>query len=510
MTPAAEGPRPAGLGTNTAWNVADLSVGALTAIINSVVVARALGPTVLGRYQFILWAASIVSVLTMYGLPVTANRFIARYLATGHPDLAGTVVWKTIRYQALFALAAVLAGSAFALTRAPDERLVVLLVFLSLSPVLMMAVPTGVSSIDERFARNVIPSLCAEIGGSIAVVIVAVTGGSLVQLAAVTLGSRTLDAGLRYILAWPRLRQLVRGRAAEMPAEDTREFRQMIWQSVVTQLLMFVVWDRSEILFLERLSTSDQLAFFSVSFGLISNLRMIPTAAVRAQTPRILKHFGPAPEAARRTTISAMRQQLVIAIPGHLLAVAFAGDAVGLLYGEKYLAAVPVMMVLAALSLPGAVARPIEALLTAADGRRSILRLTAVTAGVTLVADFVLIALFDAQGAGVANGLVSLSQAVLLGFFAWRVAHLRFAGLKPWGLLGLGIAAVGTARLVTLHGPHLLNLVVGGIVGLGLYALGLWKGPFLSRYERERLADSIRGARDVLRATLRRSAAQPQ
>jgi O-antigen/teichoic acid export membrane protein len=112
LTPAAEGPRPAGLGTNTAWNVADLSVGALTAIINSVVVARALGPTVLGRYQFILWAASIVSVLTMYGLPVTANRFIARYLATGHPDLAGTVVWKTIRYQALFALAAVLAGSA--------------------------------------------------------------------------------------------------------------------------------------------------------------------------------------------------------------------------------------------------------------------------------------------------------------------------------------------------------------------------------------------------------------
>ncbi len=501
---SAGSPSPAGLGTNTAWNAADLSVGTITAIVNSVVVARALGPNILGRYQFILWAASIVSVLTMYGLPVTANRYIARYLATGRSDLAGTVVARTLRYQAMFAAIALAAGALFALTRAPAERPVVALIFLSLAPALLMAVPTGVSSIDERFSRNVIPSMCAEIGGSIGIVTVALTGGGLVELAAVMLASRTLDALLRYSLAWPRLRELLSARAPELPAGDWREFRQMIWQSVITQLLMFVVWDRSEILFLERLSTPEQLAFFSVSFGLIARLRMIPTAAVRAQTPRILKHHGVAPEAARGTTISAMRQQLVLAIPGHLLAIAFASDAVGLLYGERYLAAIPVMMVLAALSLPGAVARPIEALLTAVDGRRSILRLTAITAVFTLVADYVLIGQFDAMGAGAANGLVSLTQALLLGAFAWRVAHLRFGQLRPWGLLLLGIVSVGAARLATLHGPHLLNLVLGGTIAVTLYGLGLWRGPFLSTYEKRRLADGIMTARQTLMATLRR------
>lgn len=502
---SASGPPVAGrLATNTAWNAADLTVGTLTAIANSVIVARALGPTILGRYQFILWAAAIVSVLTMYGLPVTANRFIARYLATGRSDLAGAVVARTLRYQLLFALVALGAGAVFALTRAPAERMVVLLVFLSLGPALLMAVPTGVNSIDERFARNVIPSMVAEIGGTLAILAVALSGGGLVELAAVMLGSRTLDAVLRYGMGWQRLRQLLRGRAAAIPEGDWREFREMIWQSVATQLLLFVVWDRSEIIFLELLSTPEQLAFFSVSFGLVARLRMIPTAAVRAQTPRILKQHAVSPEAARGATLGAMRQQLVLAIPGHLLAVLFAGDAVLLMYGREYLGAVPVMMVMAALSLPGAAARPIEALLTAVDGRRSILRLTAITAVATVAIDYVFIAALDAVGAGAANGLVSLLQAALLGFFAWRVAGLRLDGLRPWGLLGLGLLATLAARAVTLTLPPLLALVAGAAVAIGLYALGLWRGRFLSTYEKNRLVETFREARQTLTTALRR------
>ncbi len=486
------------LATNTAWNAADLAVGTLTAIANSVIVARALGPVILGRYQFILWAATIVSVLTMYGLPVTANRYIARYLATGRADLAGAVVARTLRYQVLFAAVALAAGATFALTRAPEERLVVLLVFLSLAPALLMAVPTGVNAIDERFGGNVVPSVVAEIGGTMAILVVALSGGGLVELAAVMLGSRTLDCTLRYALARRRLAELFHGRAAELPEEDWREFRQMVWQSVVTQVLMFVVWDRSEILFLELLSSPEQLAFFSVSFGLVVRLRMIPTAAVRAQTPRILKQHAVSPTLARGATIGAMRQQLVLAVPGHLLAVAFASDAVRLLYDDRYLPAIPVMMVMAALSLPGAAARPIEALLTAVDGRRSILRLTAITALATIGLDWILIARFDAIGAGAANGLVSMVQAMLLGLFAWRAGGLRFTALRPWGLLGLGVIAVAVARIVTLGMPPLLSLPVGGIVAFGIYGLGLLRGRFLSTHERMRLGEVVTMARTTI------------
>ncbi len=210
------------------------------------------------------------------------------------------------------------------------------------------------------------------------------------------------------------------------------------------------------------------------------------------------------PTQPRSATISAMRQQLVLAIPGHLIAIAFARDAVGLLYGERYLPAIPVMMLLAALSLPGAIARPIEALLTAVDGRRSILRLTAITAAFTLVADYLLINSFDAIGAGAANGLVSLTQALLLGLFAWRIAKLRFRDLRPWGLLALGIIAVGIARLITWHMSPLPSLIVGGLVAVGFYAAGLMRGPFLTSYEKQRLLDGISTGRRTLVATLRR------
>ena len=499
----ASGPPVAGrLATNTAWNAADLIVSTITAIASSVIVARALGPTILGRYQFILWAAAIVSVLTMYGLPVTANRFVARYLATGRHDLAGTVVARTIRYQLLFALLALAAGLVFALTRAPAERPVIALVFISLAPALLMAVPTGVNSIDERFARNVIPSMIAEIAGTLGILVVALRGGGLLELAAVMLGTRTLDAVLRYGMGWSRLRELLRDRAPAMPDGDRREFREMIWQSVATQLLLFVVWDRSEIIFLELLSTPAQLAFFSVSFGLVARLRMIPNALVRAQTPRILKQYALSPDVARGATIAAMRQQLVLAIPGYALAVLFAGDAVLLLYGQEYLGAVPVMMVMAALSLPSAVARPIEALLTAVDGRRSILRLTAIAAGLAIGLDYALIAWRDAVGAGAANGLVSLSQALLLGLFATRVAGLRFAAFRPWSLVLLGTAAAIVARLATLTLAPLPSLMVGGAVALAIYAGGLWRGSFLSAWEKTRLAETFREARQTLSTTL--------
>jgi len=498
MATTTGGPQHTSLAVNTAWNGVDLAVGTLAAIVNSVVVARALGPTILGRYQFILWAAGLVAVVTMYGLPATANRYIARYLAKDRPELAGTVVALTLRFQWLFGLAALGAGSLFALTRAADERLVVMLVFASLVPSLMQAVPTGVNSIDERFGRNVIPSVVSEILGSAGVLTVALAGGGLVELAAVTLGCRCLDAGLRFSLAGSRLRELLAARAPDLPTEDKHEFRQMIWQSVLTQLLTFVVWNRSEIFFLEILTAPAQLAFFSVSFGLASRLRLVPNAVLRAQTPRVLKEHALSPARARALVIRAMRQQMLLAVPLYMTALAFAGDAVAVLYGSEYLPAIPVMQVMVALSLFGAVVLPIEALLTALDGRRTILRLTGISAAITLALDFGLISWLGAIGAGLANGGVALVQALLLGLYAHRRAGLRFTGLRPFPVVFLGILAAAAARGVTWSAAPIVALVGGGACALILYAVGVWFGPMLDPAERQAVGRVLLRGRNVL------------
>ena len=68
---------------NTAWIGLDRALGFAGALIASVSVARVVGPVSLGYYNYILWIASITSVLSSFGVPVATRKYVAEYLGKG-------------------------------------------------------------------------------------------------------------------------------------------------------------------------------------------------------------------------------------------------------------------------------------------------------------------------------------------------------------------------------------------------------------------------------------------
>ena len=71
--------------------------------------------------------------------------------------------------------------------------------------------------------------------------------------------------------------------------------------------LAAVVWERSEMLFLQYFSDARQLAFYSVVFNITERLRIFPQVFGSAIGPTIMAQFGRDPEKLNAMVSAAIR-----------------------------------------------------------------------------------------------------------------------------------------------------------------------------------------------------------
>ena len=464
--------QPTRVAQNTSWNIADLVVSLVVGTIASIIVARGLGPTVLGKYQFVVWMASIVSTLTRFGVPSAASRNIGQYLAANQVGLAGAVLRKTFVLQGAIAAIALALGAVLVMTVLPaHDRVFGFIAFVAVIPALFMAIPTGLNELDDRFNRNVIPSIIAvvlDLGGAIAVVAFDL---GLVGLAVSSLVARTADCLIRTTWAMPRIRMLLAA-ATTLPPDVERAFLRLAKEAAAIQLLAFAVWNRSEIVFLGWLSTSEQIAFFSLAYGLSTRLGMLPIASARTYVPAILRSHGVDPQASVDTTARSVRVQALLGYPMFAALAVSASPIIHVLYGAQYLPAIPAVIILAAATLFPTGRTSVEVLLRAADQQTSMLRLYGVMTVVTLLLDFVLIRQWEANGAAIANGVILIAQAIGLLALARRTTSLKLRQLGIGAPLVIAVAtALASLGLTWRLTPHLALFIRPALAIGGFFAV---------------------------------------
>src|SRR5204863_6910914 len=88
----------------------DTGAGIASSFVGSILVARIMGPTVLGYYNFVLWVASLTTQFGAFGIPAATRKYAAELRGRG--DLAGAraVVAATSRYQTILAAVISIAG----------------------------------------------------------------------------------------------------------------------------------------------------------------------------------------------------------------------------------------------------------------------------------------------------------------------------------------------------------------------------------------------------------------
>ncbi len=478
---------------NTLWMGLDQVIGFLLFTTTSILVARDMGPSKLGHYNYVLWIAQMTAALGSFGVPEAARIFLADRFGKREPNEVRAILRWSLKFQAMTAFASVAVGVALTIALgAPEHRLYTTLAVLSVFPAALMGLATAVNLASEDFGTNTQASIAGILVQTSGILATLVWKWDLTGLAASLLAGRTVDSGLRWVLLGIRFPRYLRSLSEEPSAPATalpptlrRDLMAFSARSTGLLVINLVVWSRSEVFFLKRFCDIRQLAFFSVAFSFAALAGRLAEPMSWASGAGLLVEHGRDPAAARRFAVTFLRYLALLVLPATLGLSVLGGPLIRVFYGAAYAPAAPVLALAAALAFVPSLAPPFQTLITAAGGQRLVLRVSLTAAALTLALDYWLVSSHCALGGALANGLGQGTAALGLLFVAQR----HFGFLVPWPFLGrLAAIAATTAACVwalTTVVADFAAVALGPPLGV-LVFLGLLRASSLLNAEDQR------------------------
>ncbi len=429
---------------NSFWYGIELALETVVFLGTSVAVARYLGPAKLGYFSYINLFVTVITGTGGAGLATATRKYMSEYLAVDRLGSARAVYHLAHRYQLIGATAVAVIGLiGVVLFGDPAYRIMSAILFISIVPGLMSRVPAQANQAFEDVSRNTISAF-----GYLAsyVVVIGLTlyfRWDLIGVAAASLIGRTVEVIMRTISLHKVLREMP---LEPLDREIVYRIRRFCLQAMGIQLLISIVWDRSELFFLKAFSSLEQIGFYSISYTLCNNL-LTPSRILGNSTgATLMLEASKDPTRVASMVKNASRYLLLLAFPMCLGAAAVMLSAVQIIYGQRYLGAVPALIVATLLCIPRAFQWLPETLIRTADRQNHLLFWYGVTAVVNVTLDFILIPKHGAVGAAWGNGL---SQ--VFGIIAIWLQSRRFYDFQLPKLATLRIGLAGAVMFVIAY-----------------------------------------------------------
>jgi O-antigen/teichoic acid export membrane protein len=481
--------------------------------IASIIVARAMGPAKLGAFSYVTWLSTTATLLGAAGVSAAGRKYMADSAGQNRPDVFRALLRSGLLVQTAILALLALVGLVWAHVALPaDERVFASLAMIAILPGGVMFMATAVNNAVQELRPNVVASIASGIVHAVGMILTVTMGWGLVGLAAASLASRTCDCVVRWSLTAARLPAYLQamgndptpsGQRPALPPGLSRQFAIFVGESTILTTLSLVVWNRSEMLFLKRYSAIEEVAYFSVAFGLSLLPGQIVGPFSRAAVVGVYAEHGRAEQAGVHVTRIYWRYLVLLVMPASLGLAVLSGPLLSVLYGARYLDAAPVLLLAGALSMFGPLASPATSLVTAAGGQRRLVMVGLLAAMATLALDYVLVRAYAAAGGALANGLgqaISTVTIILVARrYSFRVASSFF--LRVTGAaLGMAILVGAAVHLL----PPLGGVIVGPVLGAVAYCALLRALRLIDADDVERLLKAESLLPRPLRASYRR------
>lgn len=456
------------------WVGLDTLTGIVFAFICSVLVARVMGPTVLGYYNFVLWIAALTFQLGTLGIPSATRKYAAELRGRG--DLAGAraVVVATARFQMVLASVVCVVGSVIIfVVSGPQHRVYALLVLLSVGPSMMMSIYASGLTAAEDFASQVSSSITSSLVNVCGVIMTLVFHWGLIGLASSLLTGRIVDFVLRRRLY---IRKIGAVEGAD-PANEhlSPELRQRMIRfcmySTGLLLLSAIVWDRSEVFFLKWFCNIKEVAFYSVGFNLVQQMTIFPRMFTSPSSARLMVEFGQDRRMSAQVAEITARYLALFALPVMLGMAAISGPLLRVVYGTAYSPAGPVLAIAASLAIARAFIAPADQLMIANERQNTLLKWGVFCAVLNLTLDLLLIRAHGAIGAAIANGIAQFVSAVGSWTLAFRFCGAKFPVRSTGKLLVAALVMAAGAAVCSATMPPAITLGVGVPISMALFVL---------------------------------------
>jgi len=452
---------------NTFWFGLVTVIGLASGVMMSVVLARWLGPARMGDFSYILWVTRTLTALASLGFAVGTTRYTASALAQGDPALAWGIVERMKRQQFIATAVVAAAMMPIILAVAPDAiRWPLALVCLGLFPITLEHIFSHAVYGANRYDLTTQVSTI-KMGLHFAGTVIALAlGFDIVGIVVGNMVGTTISA----LLQQRRARSIYPDTAAPVPPALRHDMRAYLVPLSVVVVLDALVWDRSEVFFLRFWTSSHDIAFYSLAFGLATKAMIFPEITIGALLPTFSGlHGRGAMDEFRGVYRGALRNVTLVGAPIAAVTTAIAPALVTLLYGEVYRPVAALLSVMMIVAVFASMRKVAWTALRGLGDRRCAVTATSVAAAINIAAAVAFIPAWGTWGAVGANTLAQLVATCWAFVVLARTQGCRVPVLTLMRITGAGILSYGAAAALATDEPDLLRIVLAGAAGLATY-----------------------------------------
>ncbi len=438
---------------NTYWSALSTFSGLLLGLVTNVFLARTLGASALGSYNYWLWLIGLLALVASPGLPHAMTKFASEYMGQKKRDTASAIFARLLLAELILGASVGITLLIYAWATPSQDSTALTLVFFSVALFALEGFVIGAAkgALDFRIFSQA--SLVGGVVYAIAAATVVSLGFGIYELLLVFIARRVVTIML---IGWKlpihyTLRGALRFRIPPKLRQRVVRYCRDIVLIFVTSTIPF---ERSGVYFLNRFATDADIAYYSQSFDLALKAMAIPAIFTATLLPTFSLLQGQNNrEEIKNVYLSSNRIAASIAMPIGLGGAAIASS-VSLLYGSEFIAMSPILAIFFVGSIVSAVASVSVSILYSEEGQQFIVRLNAVIALLSISLALLLIPNYGAIGAAVATSASkAISGAVCMAYTARRLQlSLPYRVLSRICLAALSTAAVAWFISVSIGG----------------------------------------------------------
>lgn len=462
-----------GLRHGLAWSAVSALVLRLGTVAVGIFLARLLSPEQFGVYAIALTVQAVLMTLADFGLSTDLIR------SADHERKAPTVATLgLVTGASLTLIMMVSAGQTADLLGSPDAGPVIAVMSLTLLLAGFGVVPFAALQRNFEQKKLFAANLADFVVGTVITVLLILAGWGVMALAVSRVIAQMTAVALQFVLA---------GRRPRFGFDPALVPQVLAFGLPVAgaNMLSWVLLNSDKVI-ISHLAGPAALGFYFLAFN-ISNWPMSAIGqVVRSVALPAFSRSGTSP---RRILADAAAPVWAITLLAGLMLALLAAPLIEIVYGAKWLAAAPILMIL---GLFGAVRTLFDmaVALLLARGHSSTVLIVQVLWLVALIP--VLVAATRMDGSiGAAAGQLAVSLVIVTPAYCWALARagasLRLLWAAVWPPAAAAIPAAGVTLLVmeVADGP-VARLLVGGAAGCSIYGL------IIGRWLRRRLAVASR------------------
>lgn len=458
------------LASNTAWGAGASLIATICRMTTSIFLARYFSKEINGGYLLFGWFAEFLTLLICLGAPAVLNRFLALENANGNQNFTNAIIqwaWKRTAISALlvsiiyyFLISNLEATNKFSTTTL--TLAVILLITQSLSGI-ANACLTGLQLFKNLALNNFITGIL--------LVLFQCTGAYLFGINGALSGFIAAN-----IISFSMIMFKIKENIAHKESSSKYNFNEIkiyALHSGFAALISAIVWSRSELFFLNQLSTPAQAAYFGVSISLVSAISLGVNMLTSAITPHFSARMAPNASKHRLQRDYSLLTILTafFCIPSSIFASALMPTLIPIMFGAKYIEATLVAQFLV-LSAGLGFANVGSSLQYASGNSKFIMKTSLIGAAIMFAGLYFAIGKYGAIGASIVRLATQVIMIFVGTLFNARNLNIAFPA-RPLVIITMVsilavtplfyIARIGSLLYCLLYMPMAVIIVVLGL-----------------------------------------------